>query len=216
MSNQKYVLQLDKSIEVFGRTLYRIKALTSFGNVSIGDEGGYIEKEDNLSISGDAWVYGNANVYDDAKVYDDASVSGNAWVYGNASVSGDASVYDDAKVSGDAWVSGDASVYDDAWVSGDASVYDDARVYGNARVSGDASVYGIMNISNLAISITLPTWSVTYSENNFISIGCRVYKVEEWANFTDEEISDMDTKALSWWKIYKESILTLAGTITNG
>lgn len=40
--------------------------------------GGYIEKEENLSQSGDAWVYGNA------KVYGDAWVSGNAEVYGNA------------------------------------------------------------------------------------------------------------------------------------
>ena len=86
MSNKKYELLLDKSIEVAGRKLYRIRALISFGIVTAGDEGGYIEKEDNLSSSGDAWVSGNAWVYGDAQVYGDARVYGNAWVYGNAQI----------------------------------------------------------------------------------------------------------------------------------
>lgn len=34
---------------VWGKTLFRIKALISFGNVTVGDLGGFIEKESNLS-----------------------------------------------------------------------------------------------------------------------------------------------------------------------
>lgn len=45
-----------------GKTLYRIKALKSFGNILKGELGGFIEKEDNLSQDGDAWVSGNARV----------------------------------------------------------------------------------------------------------------------------------------------------------
>lgn len=51
-----------------GKTLYRIKALVQFGNVNAGDLGGWIEKEENLSQSGNAWVYGNARVYGNAEV----------------------------------------------------------------------------------------------------------------------------------------------------
>ena len=64
------------------------------------DLGGYVEKEENLSQSGNAWVYGNALVCDDAwvsnnaQVYGSALVSGNAWVYGSARVSGNALVCD--------------------------------------------------------------------------------------------------------------------------
>ena len=76
-----------------GKKLFQIKALISFGNVEEGDLGGFIEKEDNLSQYGNAWVYDNARVY------------GNAWVYGNAEV------YDNARVSGNAEVSGNAWVY---------------------------------------------------------------------------------------------------------
>ena len=61
-----------------GKKLFQIKALISFGNVEEGDLGGFIEKEDNLSQSGNAWVSGNAEVYGNARVYGDAEVYGNA------------------------------------------------------------------------------------------------------------------------------------------
>ena len=50
-----------------GKKLFQIKALISFGDVEAGELGGYIEKEENLSQAGDAWV------------------ADNAWVAGNAS-----------------------------------------------------------------------------------------------------------------------------------
>lgn len=56
---KKYELTAE-SIVKFGRTLFRIKALVAFGDVEEGELGGFIEKEENLDQSGDAWVYGNA------------------------------------------------------------------------------------------------------------------------------------------------------------
>ena len=100
---KKYELTSETKI-VFGHILYRIKALSSFGCVSAGDLGGFLESEKNLSQNGNAWVFGNAEVYGNAEV------SGNAWVSGNAEVSGDARVYGNARVYGDAWVSGNAEV----------------------------------------------------------------------------------------------------------
>ena len=76
---KKYELT-EETVTVYGKTLYRIRAVRDFGSVKTGEFGGYIEKEENLSHFGDAWVYGNA------KVYGDARVSGNARVYGNAEV----------------------------------------------------------------------------------------------------------------------------------
>lgn len=74
----------------FGKKLFQIKALVSFGNVKEGELGGYIEKEENLDHDGNAWVYSNAEVYGNARVYGDAEVSGNARVSGDAEVSGNA------------------------------------------------------------------------------------------------------------------------------
>lgn len=59
---KKFELVLNQSIEIDGRKLFRIKALIDFGEIKRGDLGGYIEKEKNLSQSGDARVYGNAEV----------------------------------------------------------------------------------------------------------------------------------------------------------
>ena len=86
---KKFKLTSEFIVDISGVKLFRIKALIEFGNVKAGDLGGYIEKEENLSHMGDAWVSG------------DARVSGNAWVSGNARVFGDAQVSGDARVSGD-------------------------------------------------------------------------------------------------------------------
>ena len=84
-----------KTISLFFRTatLHRIRAVAEFGLVKIGDLGGWIEKEENLSHEGKAWVWGDAEVWGDAKVWGDAEVCGNAKVCGNAEVWGDAEVF---------------------------------------------------------------------------------------------------------------------------
>ena len=51
---------------LLGRKLYRIKALIDFKSVKAGELGGWIEKEENLSHRGNAWVCGNAQVFDNA------------------------------------------------------------------------------------------------------------------------------------------------------
>ena len=77
-----------KTISLFFRTatLHRIRAVAEFGLVKIGDLGGWIEKEENLSHEGKAWVFGDAKVWGNAEVCGDAKVCGNAKVCGDAEV----------------------------------------------------------------------------------------------------------------------------------
>lgn len=65
-----------KTISLFFRTatLHRIRAVAEFGLVKVGDLGGWIEKEENLSHEGKAWVWGNAKVWGNADVCGDAEV----------------------------------------------------------------------------------------------------------------------------------------------
>ena len=65
-----------KTISLLFRTatLHRIRAVAEFGLVKIGDLGGWIEKEENLSHEGKAWVCGDAKVWGNAKVCGDADV----------------------------------------------------------------------------------------------------------------------------------------------
>lgn len=67
--NDKYEFT-GETKEFCGKTLRRIRALKDFGSVKAGDVGGWIEKENNLSVSGSAWVS------DSARVSDSACVSG--------------------------------------------------------------------------------------------------------------------------------------------
>nr|DAE67019.1 MAG TPA: Putative transferase, nesg, ydcK, Structural Genomics.38A [Caudoviricetes sp.] len=71
---KKFELTAESKINWFGRTLYRIKACidfttTSGDEVKAGDLGGYVEKEQNLSHDGKAWVWGNAEVCGDASIF---------------------------------------------------------------------------------------------------------------------------------------------------
>lgn len=65
-----------KRVELWNRTatLHRIKATVEFGFVKVGELGGWIEKEENLSHEGKAWVCGDAKVCGNAKVCGDAEV----------------------------------------------------------------------------------------------------------------------------------------------
>ena len=208
MENKKYKLT-SESIEVKGKTLYRIEALKDFGEIKKGDKGGFIESENNLEHEGDAWVsdyacvYDNACVFDNACVYNNASVSGYAQVYGNAFVYGNAWLYDNTRVCGYAWVSdnarvyGDANVCDDSSVFGSACVYDNARVCGDALVRGYACVCGDAEISNKSDYIVFQNWwsSGRYftwtRSNNMWSVGCFYGTGEELIKkaYKDSELS---------------------------
>lgn len=150
--------------------LHRIRALTVFKGfvnvVSIGDLGGWVESEENLSQKGNCWIYDEAMVFNNAKVSGDAEVHGNAticdcakvfgyaYVFEKAKIAGYAQVYDCARVYNTAFIYGNAIlcnqctvfggalIHDHAIISGRAKVYGNARVFGNAKVEFDAIVYG--------------------------------------------------------------------------
>ena len=94
----------DKTLKFDGRTLHRIEALRDFSDVKAGDEGGFVEKEENLSHEGDAWIYDSAIACDNAIIADYAVIKD------FVEVKGDAMVYAEAKLSGGAHVGGDAMI----------------------------------------------------------------------------------------------------------
>ena len=59
---KKYEILMDEdhTIEFEGRVLHRIRALKNFGLVEIGEIGGYVQTEDNLSQYGNCWIYDDA------------------------------------------------------------------------------------------------------------------------------------------------------------
>ena len=166
---------------LLGKKLYRIKALKNFGNVKIGELGGYIEKEDNLSQYDNAWVYG------DARVFDEAIVKDNAWVYGNAWVCGEAIVKDNARVFDEAIVKDNARVMDNAWVCGNA------RIKGNAWIESNADYLNISSLDSYNSYITFAK-----SRDNTILVHCDWFSgnIEEFEKRVLETISNNEQAKL--------------------
>ena len=128
-----------------GIVLHRIECVNAFSNVKVGEKGGFVEKEENLSQYNNCWVYENARVHGDACVF------GNARVYGDARVYENARVFGNSRVHGDALVCGDARVFGNSVVCGDACVFRNSRVFGNSRVCENARVYGEARVCENAV-----------------------------------------------------------------
>ena len=196
--NNKYELT-DETKNLCGITLHRIRALRDIPSVKVksGDLGGWIEKENNLTqdgdawVSGDAWVYGDAEVSGNAEVYGNAEVNGNAKVSGYAKVSGDAIVSVYAKVCGYAKVSGNAEVYGDAKVCGNAKVCSDAWVGGNAWVCGNAEVRNFQDYAVYKNSWSSGRWFTYTRSNKMWKVGCFHGTGEELVKkaYADSELS---------------------------
>ena len=99
MENKKFEFTEETKTTSRGVTVKRIVALRDFGDVKVGDKGGFLEKEENLSHDNDCWVYDEAQVFGEALVYDKARVYGEAQVYGEALVYDEAQVCDEARVT---------------------------------------------------------------------------------------------------------------------
>ena len=155
----KYELT-DETIEVYGRTLHRIKALKDIGtDVKKGDLGGFVESERNLSQKGNCWVFNSAMVFDSAMVF------GLAEVYGSA------------------------KVYNSAEVYGKAKVYGSAEVYGSATVCGSAEVYGLAEITKSTDVFTVTpigsrndttTFYKAKGGKIFVKCGCKNTDIDTW------------------------------------
>jgi len=54
-------------------------------------------------------------------------------------------------------------------------------------------------------SMQIETYRLTFT-SELLQIGCRIFEHHEWFNFRDEEINEMDSNALVFWKKYKDFI----------
>lgn len=192
---KKFELSTGDRINWFGRTLYRIKACMDFTTASgkevkAGDLGGYVEREQNLSQQGKAWIYGNAKVWGNAEVHGNAEIWGSAKVYGNVRVYGNAKVYGNAEIWDNAKVWGSAEVY------GNAEVWGNAKVYGNASISSTKHIFYITPIGKYADSLTVCR---TKKRELQVCFNFQTYDVEEFRGVIrdwDKEYADIAEGAL--------------------
>lgn len=123
---KKYELT-DETIVVDNKTLHRIKALKSFVNsyatVEVGDLGGYVESESNLSHDGSSWIYDLGMAIDEAFVCDDGVVANNSLIREHATIKENGYVLDGI-VQGHAVIQRDGVVTNNSVITDDAVIED--------------------------------------------------------------------------------------------
>ena len=205
MMEKKYRLT-DETVMFGDRILHRIEALRDFNDVKIGDKGGFVGSEANLSHESYCWVYndakvfGNACVYELARVFNKAEVSGDAKVHGCAIIEGraiigrKAEIYDSASVSGYAVVVGYAKVYGCSAIAGNACIKDNSVVYGTACSKGFVNVMGKARIHGYVTGKDC----VTIGGNSHIFVRG---EIGGYAYIRDAIVSDIDDYIVfkNWW-----------------
>lgn len=134
---QKYeITNLTRESRYGGIALHQIRALQDipkFG-VKVGDYGGYVENENNLSQDGDCWIAFGAEVFGHAHVYENALIKSGAIVEQNSRIHGD------AIINGNSLVCGNSNIYGSSIVSGDVFGKEINGVYPNPEEdAGDGS-----------------------------------------------------------------------------
>nr|DAR02701.1 MAG TPA: Putative transferase, nesg, ydcK, Structural Genomics.38A [Caudoviricetes sp.] len=90
MEDKKYELVPETVTKFYSKPTYRIRALKDFSDVKKGQYGGYVESEENLSQSGNCWIYDDSIVGSRSRVLDNAIVKDSSKVINGSEISDDA------------------------------------------------------------------------------------------------------------------------------
>ena len=88
----------------------------------------------------------------------------------------------------------------------------DANLVGADLRDADLRGADLRGAKNAPMIITGLLWTVYIDSTGMMRIGCQNHSVEDWRNFTDEKISAMDSKALTFWNQYKSMLLSACDT----
>ena len=79
----------------------------------------------------------------------------------------------------------------------------------NLQVGGNIELIGCTGLTNHIDDLE---WPISVWQG-FIVIGCKKHPIEEWENFSDDEISKMNKNALGFWREKKPRIIEFARKI---
>jgi len=134
-------------------TVYRIRALKDFTltngkKVKVGDLGGWLEREENLSHRGTCWVCDECTMFDGAHRIEDSIGCGNSRQYGDSRQYGNSiqseysSQYGDSTQADNSRQYGYSMQYGDSIQSGNSRQYGDSRQFGKSSQSGNSIQFG--------------------------------------------------------------------------
>lgn len=208
---RKYELT-DGTRRQYGRTLHRIRALRGIPRhgVKVGELGGWVESESNLSQNDDAWISENANVMGSAHVSENALVRESARVYGESLVDGNALVSGNARVGVNAHVGENAHIGEYALVCGTGVVRGDSLVDGDADVDRDALIDSNACLLTATIYTSQRLYATAFRQRDGswrVRVGCwsgsipelrALAESDEWVETPPEDIEEARPELLAF------------------
>lgn len=211
----KYKLT-DETRIVQGRPLFRIQAIKDFNDVKIGDLGGWIQTENNLSHDGNCWIYDNAYAMDMARVKNNATLRHDSAAHGFTHIMDEARLVDTAEATGHSKVYGKALLCNNSRVYGDAEVFDaimrdSSKAHKNAWVCKGVILSDTMQVTEKTTKTPIYIHGIMYDAtfmDNHINFNCMTKSVNEWINITDDELEEIDgRKAVLFRKRYHKFLI---------
>jgi hypothetical protein len=138
---------------------FRIKALKSFSDVKRGELGGFVTHANNLSQSGDCWVYNNAKMYDNSAIYD------NSVMYDFSIMRDKAVMYDDSAMYNFSQMHNNSSMWGNSEMHDNSAMWDDSSMWGNSEMHDNSAMYGKTRIAkNCKLTKDTRLYSYKYSK----------------------------------------------------
>jgi len=189
----------NKKVIFDGIEFTQVELLVDIQEYKKGDLGGWVESIDNLknpetgdiegAILGEACIYNNAVIFDNAIVRDNATIHRDAMIFGNALVKGYVEVTYNGKVKDNAIIGARCRVEKDGVAANDIKIYTDITLNGETMTSSPPQMVGSkpehpLALCNNMLSIGCETHTLTYWEQNIVSIGIEYeYTAEEIAEY---------------------------------
>ena len=165
MTTKKYELTNEK-IEHESKTLYRIRALRDFEDVKMGDLGGFVESEINLSQEGNCWIY------DDSKVRGGSVITDHS-IIKNDSIVDNSIVMNNSKVESSTirYSIVDNSIIEDSTVMCSSKVENSTIECSEVLLVSNVDSSIVMNNSKVESSTVMCNSKVDYSEVKRSKVG---------------------------------------------
>lgn len=141
MEDKKYELVPETVTKFYSRPMYRIRALKDFSDVKKGQYGGYVESEENLSQTGNCWIYDDSIVCKGSRVIDNAIVKDSSTVTSYSEISDDAIIEKGSRIDDSSVVCDQSRVIDSLVTEGSAIIYN-STVHENSMIEQGSTVCG--------------------------------------------------------------------------
>lgn len=143
MEDKKYELVPETVTKFYNRTMYRIRALKDFSDVKKGDLGGYVESEENLSQTGDCWIYDNSIVGLGARVINNAIVKECSTVIEHSEIS-DYAIIEKGSLIDDSSIVCDQSIVIKSIVTNSSAVIYNSTIHEKSLIEQSSCICGVV------------------------------------------------------------------------